>query len=253
MASDNLQQVLEGYEQEHIQLDVKFLNQALVAATLNDNYECIGKLIKMGARNIDECIQLGKKEGVTNAMAMLLLMREALTGNDSFLKRLLNPSLSVSTLDKLSNNSEFSLALPCQAVKIVSDGRLSTIDALEVAQKSGQHSVHRKLMMLTRVNMDAGSVDWSKLNLLDMDTKLFKACNWLVDLDLSANKLNSVPSEIGMLNKVRFNIILIVCIVSYYNYAHESHIRSMQCKGRSITHAPHYTLPVHQLTSIPLS
>ena len=55
MANDNLQQVLEGYEQERIQLGVKFLKQALVAATLNDNHECIGKLIKMGATNTDEC------------------------------------------------------------------------------------------------------------------------------------------------------------------------------------------------------
>ena len=201
MANDNLQLVLEGYEQERIQLGIKFLNQALVAATLNDNHECIGKLIKMGATNFDECIQLGTKKGVTNALAMLLLMRAALTGDDSFLKRLINPSLSANTLHELSNNSEFSI--PRQVIMIVSDGRLSTIDALEVAQRSGQHSVHRKLMMLTHVNMGAGSVDWSKLNLIHMDMRLFEACTWLTDLDLSANKLSCIPSEIGMLNKVR--------------------------------------------------
>ena len=82
----------------------------------------------MGATNIDECIQLGKEKGVTNAIAMLLLMRAALTGDDSFLKRLLNPSLSANILHELSNDSEFSM--PCQVVKIVNDdGRLSTTDA----------------------------------------------------------------------------------------------------------------------------
>ena len=39
------------------------LNRALLAATLNDNHECIGNLIKMGAKNIDECIRLAEVHG----------------------------------------------------------------------------------------------------------------------------------------------------------------------------------------------
>ena len=72
MATDNLLQVLQGYDLERIPLEVRFLNQALVAATDFDNHECIGKLIKMGATDItkiDECIQLhGEREKLTKAV-----------------------------------------------------------------------------------------------------------------------------------------------------------------------------------------
>ena len=140
---------------------------------------------------------------------MLLIMKAALSGDESFLRRLINPSLSANTLHEVTNNSEFSSL--CQVVMIVkNDGRLSTMDALEVAQRSGQHSVHRKLMMLTHVNTGAGSVDWSKLNLVHMDVRLLEACKWLTDLDLSANRLTSIPSEIGMLSRVRVLYLLLL-------------------------------------------
>jgi hypothetical protein len=85
MATDNLLQVLEGYDLERIPLEVQFLNQALVAATDIDNHECIGKLIKMGATNIDECIQLAKEKVKINAAAMLILSKVGLTGDKTML------------------------------------------------------------------------------------------------------------------------------------------------------------------------
>ena len=205
MANDNLQQVLESYEQERIQLGVKFLKQALVAATLNDNHECIGKLIKMGATNTDECIQLAKEKGVINATAMLLLMRAALTGDEVLLRKLVNLSLPAHAfLDNIMpNDLEFNLLRQVYKTVLFS-GRLSSMDPLEVAQQRGQHSVHRKLMMLTNVSMVNGCVDWSKLNLVYMDTQLLeKVCKWLKELNLSANKLCIIPSEIGILSRVR--------------------------------------------------
>ena len=157
--NDNLQQVLESYEQEHIYLDVNFLNQALVAATLNDNHGCIGKLIKMGATNVDECIQLSKEKGTVNTLAMLFLMKAALTGNERFLKQ----EMACHDLE-LPNNS----FLHCHIVHIMKHS--STIDALEVAQRCGQHAVHRKLMVLT----SSSASGWSKLNLMHIDVRVLE-------------------------------------------------------------------------------
>ena len=81
MAEDNLREVLESYERERIDLGETFMKQCLVAATLTDNHECIGKLVKMGAKNIDECLTLAKEEELTNATTMLMLMKAALTGD----------------------------------------------------------------------------------------------------------------------------------------------------------------------------
>ena len=79
MAEDNLLQVLEGYEKRRIEMGETFMKQCLEAATLSDNPQCVGKLVKMGAKNIDECLE--KKGVVNSATAMLLLMKAALTGD----------------------------------------------------------------------------------------------------------------------------------------------------------------------------
>ena len=82
-------------------------------------------------------------------------------------------------------------------------GRLSTFDAVVVAQQNGRYSICRKLMMLTGTNRHEGCVNWSKLSLASIDAQLLETCNWITDLDLSANKLSTIPSGIGILSMVR--------------------------------------------------
>ena len=215
--ADNLRQVLEGYEQERIQLSLKFLNQALVAATLNDNHECIAKLIKMGARNIDECIQLAKKKRFVNATAMLLLMRAALTGDETCLNL-----PHVSLYDIVQRNREQILSHELQregdslehsflrevVLTMQCGGRLSTFDAVVVAQQNGRYCICRKLMMFTGTNRHEGCVNWSKLSLASIDAQLLEMCTWITDLDLSANKLSIIPSGIGILSMVSLLAVL---------------------------------------------
>ena len=209
MENDNLQQVLEGYEQERIELDVKFLNQALVAATLNNNHECIGKLVKIGATNIDECIQLAKEEELDYSIMMLLFMKAALTGDETFLNLLLRnltPWLSLH-LQELPHSDLLELNILRKIIWAYKKGCysyiLSMTDALEVAQWCGQYSVHRKLMTLTACNRGVTAAHgWSKLNLTYVDARVLEMCDWITDLDLSANKLSSLPSNVGILHMV---------------------------------------------------
>ena len=194
--TDNLHQVLESYEQERIQLEESFLNQALVAATLNDNHECIGKLIKMGARNIDECIQLAKETDLVKAKAILSLAKAALTGE----KALLGHSESHSSLDLELNVSG---VLTDEVAKVVLSGEISTLIPLELAQQSGQHSMRREILMLTQINKCKGLVDWSKLKLVSLDVQLLGYMQeWLREFKLSSNMLRSVPAEFKMLREV---------------------------------------------------
>ena len=215
---DNLRQVLEGYEQQRIQLGLKFLNQALVAATLNDNHECIGKLIKMGARNIDECLQLAKEKNLVNSTAMLLLMRAALTGDETLLKlaklsqRLLlwTECILYQELPNKSGSLEHGFFRKV-VLTVRCNDRLSIFDAVEVAQQNGQHSMCRKLMMLIGTIQDKiqhryqGCINWSKFSLVSIDVQLLEMCKWVTNLDLSANNLRMIPSEIGILSEVRLN------------------------------------------------
>ena len=204
MATDNLLQVLQGYDLERIPLEVRFLNQALVAATDFDNHECIGKLIKMGATDItkiDECIQLAKEKGKINAAAMLILSKIGLTGDKMMLHIIFGDATSSPEFAALGETSEKINLKMKQAIK---SGEVSTVYPLEVAQQNGHHSVARRLLLLTRINKSDGSVNWSNLHLVStLDNYLIKGMyNWVRVLDLSSNKLKFIPAEIEILTEV---------------------------------------------------
>ena len=142
MATDNLLQVLEGYDLERIPLEERFLNQALVAATDLDNHECIGKLIKMGATDItkiDECIQLAKEKGKINAATMLFLSKIGLTGDKIFNIIFGDATSSLEFTALGVTNEEINLKMK-QAVE---SGEVSTVYPLEIAQQNGHPSVVR--------------------------------------------------------------------------------------------------------------
>ena len=197
MAEDNLLQVLEGYEQMRIEMGETFMKQCLEAATLSDNPQCVGKLIKMGAKNIDECLALAEKKGIVNsATAMLLLMKSALTGDKTLLP--LNPSFVRAASSSLVQGIK-----SCHVTQAVHNGKISTRDALAVAQRTGQHAVKRELLLSTNVNKESGIVDWSKLSLFSLDVQLpLNLCDWLRKFDLSTNMLTRVPKEVHLLSKV---------------------------------------------------
>ena len=198
--ADNLHQVLESYERERIHLEESFLNQALVAATLNDNHECVGKLIKMGARNIDECIQLAKDTDLVKAKTMLSLVKAALTGE----KALLGRSESHSSLDSELNAVSTTVLINEEVSKVVLSGEVSTLIPLELAQQSRQHSMRREILMFTQIDKHKGHVDWNKLNLVSLDVQLLGYMQeWLREFRLSSNMLRSVPAEFKMLQEVR--------------------------------------------------
>ena len=197
---DNLLQVLEGYEQTRIEIGETFMKQCLEAATLSDNPQCVGKLVKMGAKNIDECLALAEKKGIVNsATAMLLLMKAALTGDKTLLP--LNPSFVRAASTNLEQETKsFSNEHVTQAVH---GGKISTTDALAVAQRAGQHAVKRELLLSTNVNRESGIVEWSKLHLFALDVQLLQSlCDWLRMLNLSANMVTRVPEEVNLLSKV---------------------------------------------------
>ena len=199
--SDNLQQVLDGYVKEHIHLEVSFLNQALEAATINDNHECIGKLIVMGATNIDECLELAMNKGIMMSAAVLLLLKGALIGEKTALYSIVNKfaypefaSLNVSDLTSMDVD---------KAKEAVLSGEISIKVPLNVTQQNGQHSIQRELLMMI-VSKEKGIANWSKLNLMNLDTQLCKAMGgWLRIFNISSNKLRSIPREFKMLTEVR--------------------------------------------------
>ena len=200
MAEDNLLQVLERYEKTRIEIGGTFMKQCLEAATLSDNPQCVGKLVKMGAKNIDECLALAEKKSIVNsATAMLLLMKAALTGDKTLLP--LNPSFVRAA--SLSLEQEIKSCSNEHVTRSVHSGKISTTDALAVAQRTGQHAVKRELLLSTNINKESGIVDLSNLHLFSLDVQLLKSlCDCVRILELSANMLTRVPEEVNLLSKV---------------------------------------------------
>ena len=171
------------------------MKQCLVAATLTDNHECIGKLVKMGAKNIDECLTLAKDRELTNATTMLMLMKAALTGNKSHLP---NEEASSSVEHELTNVGYNHHDIIAETLHI---GKVSTSYAFEVAQQAGHHSVKRDILLLKAVYRRI--VDWSNLRLVSLDVQLIqRICHQLRYLNLSGNMLTRIPEEINLLSKV---------------------------------------------------
>ena len=194
---------LHHEQAEHtVHLEERLLktSQALRAATLSDNHEGIGKLIKMGARNIDECIQLAKERDLVKAKAILSLVKVAMTGGKALLG---NSEAHLPGLNLESVNISGLLADE-EIAKVVLSGEVSTHIPLELAQQSGQRSIYRELLMLAQINKQKGHVDWSKLNLVGLDLQLLGYMKeWLREFKLSSNILKSVPAELKMLKEVR--------------------------------------------------
>ena len=193
-------------------MGVGFLNQALVAATLNDNHLCIAKLIKMGATNIDECIQLAKEKRMIKARVMLLLMKAALTGDKTILNNLTHghmmefgekyPSSGFLNVKELHE---------IQFIQVVDEDKVSTLFPLEIAAQCGQHALHRRFLMLTRIDKEMKSIDWSQLCLSSLDVQQSLSAttisSWVKEFNLSSNRLSLVPPEFKSLCEVR-NITL---------------------------------------------
>ena len=162
----------------------------------------------MGARNIDECIQLAKKResDLVKARAILSLVKAALIGEKALLPDRL--PFKYSSLDLELNSGTVStssvLTEDSEVAKVVQSGEVSTLIPLELAQQSGQHSTRRAILMLTRIDKSKGHVDWSKLSLMSLDVQLLGCMQeWVKEFKLPLNMLRSVPAEFKMLKEVR--------------------------------------------------
>ena len=201
MATDNLQQVLKGYTESEIHLEEWFLNEALIAATLTDDYGSIGKLIRLRTKNIDKCIQLAQEKRVVNATAMLLLMKAACTGDKSPLHSIMGRSAAKPEFSNMTSNDTSMMTLASTAVL---KHRVCILLPLHLAQLNGHYPVVRELLMLeTFIDKQEGSIDWSDLSLVSLDTQPLEAAGgWLKLFLLTSNKLRSLPNEVEMLKRV---------------------------------------------------
>ena len=174
------------------QLEPNCLNRALMAATRNDNHFNVGKLVVKGAKNLDECLELTRKENKPHACAMLLLIKAASCGNKCVVQKLFGEKV-----DKLDDFQELTYSCFADVQKAVLSGKVSTVVPIEIARRSGHLQVREELLLKTDVNQEEGYVYWHGLRLLQLEIPWLRRISWVKRLRLARNCFKTLPSDMG--------------------------------------------------------
>lgn len=170
---------------ENPELEPDCLSRALLAAVMRDNHSNIGKLVIKGAPNIEQALELAKKEGKHNARAILLLVTAAIKNDRSLILRLFGES---------GQKDEEGF----QEVQVaVMTGKVSTVVPIEMARRKQHKNVREELLLRTDVNQQEGTVFWHGLRLNELEVAWLRKIQWVKKLRLARNGFKILPIEIG--------------------------------------------------------
>ena len=173
------------------QLEPGCLDRALRAAIRNDNHFNVGKLVMKGARYDRDCLKDAGKEKKPNALAMLLLIEAACTGQVDIVRKLFGEQATVGQQDHIDDEGDGFK----DARSAVMSGSISTVVPIEIARRNGQNEVRKELLIRTDVNKEEGYVHWHGLRLCELDVAWLKEIQWVKKLRLARNGFRSLPDE----------------------------------------------------------
>lgn len=188
--SENLTELLRDVVPD--QLEPNCLNRALAAATQNNNYFNIGKLVIKGADNLQGCLEIAQREHQPHAQAMLLLIMAASSNNVALVHQLFGE-----TFDTFEGSMELEECDFLDAQKAVVSGKVPTVVPIEIARRCGHGQVREELLLKTDVNQEQRYVYWYGLRLLHLDVQWLKRISWVKKFKLARNGFESLPSGMG--------------------------------------------------------
>ena len=182
------------------QLEPNCLDRAMMVATQNDNHFNIGKLVVKGAKNMEECLEYSQQNNKPHVRAMLMLIKEASTGNKAIVQKLFGE-----TVDKADNSRDFSDAGFSDVQEAVLSGKVSTVVPIEIARRNQHVQIREELLLKTDVNQEEGYVYWHGLRLLNLEVPWLRRINWVKRLRLARNGFKTLPNAMGnYLKQVQF-------------------------------------------------
>ena len=155
-----------------------------------DNNANIGKLIIKGATNIDEALELAKRERKHNARAILLLVIAAIKNDRNLVLRLFGEPVPSPKAADISDEG-------FQEVQsAVTSGKVSTVVPIEMARRNEHKGVREELLLRTDVNQQEGTVFWHGLRLNELEVAWLRKVQWVKKLRLARNGFKYLPNEI---------------------------------------------------------
>ena len=190
------------------QLEPFCLNTALTAAVTDDNHYNVGKLIVMGADEIQKALKQSVDDKKPNARAMLLLVHAAMEGKQNLVLHLFGePTAGADNCRDYIDDT-----FP-DVQKAVLGGKFSTVFPIEIARRYGHTAVIEELLLKTDVNQLEKSVHWNGLQLLVLDINWLHKIHWVQNLQLARNGFKILPNEmVTYLKKVYSLMDVSLCI-----------------------------------------
>ena len=169
------------------QFEPNCLEQALMAATLNNDHFNIGELMIKGAKNLEDCLEFAQRQNKPYAHAMLALIKAASSDDKAIVQKLFGD-----TVDEDLHDTGFS-----EVQRAILSGKISTVVPIEIAHRNGHRQVLEELLLKTDVNQEEGYVDWHYLKLLQLEVSWVRRINWVKRLQLVGNGFKTLPNHMG--------------------------------------------------------
>ena len=205
---DNLDALLK---MDRSRLNSDCYDKALKVAVENERHTNAGKLVLVGATNIEEAMKSAKR---LDTKLMLFMVKAVLEGDHQLITEIKNirsnpPSreldgtvTSHSEDTDHTRNPKYATLHSEEMIKHITEGKLQTRVPIRLAIKQNKSPrVLVELLSITNINYDTGSVRWSDLSLTELDVKWIRNLpkHFVIkQLNLSYNWLNSLPISIAM-------------------------------------------------------
>ena len=132
-------------------------------------------------------------EGKPHSQAMLLLVKAAITGDESIIQKLFgDPVSNPCTLKQIMSDDQFD-----EVQQAVLSGKVSTVVPIEIARRNVNKKIREELLLKTDVDQEKGSVFWNSLQLLSLDISWLQRISWVKRFRLERNGFTSLPQEMG--------------------------------------------------------
>ena len=216
----DVREVINSYT---VKLEPTCLDRALLAAVENGHYNNAGCLILKGALDIDAALKVAETKTQNVEMyGLLFLMKAAMTNNIHMVAQLYSPPKCQDT----------SLSILSLSSKLAAEGKISTRLPIEIAKQMGHTAVMEALLLQT--GMTKTSVDWSGLQLMNLELSLSSKISGFKQIYLNTNGLRTLPYMADFQQvylHIALSIRLFVCLhINTHVYCYLSWVHQLSLK-----------------------
>ena len=175
------------------QLEMKYMEEAMLMAIRKGNDECALLLVVAGARRLDCALHLAIQLERIEAIADMLLCKATISGDCGTIRALVS--------EPPESNAPWYVMI-VHEVLMQGSIQMSYPIAISIIEK--KYEATKKLLLGSNVDMGRKQVDWSELKLTILHSSwIYSIAPWVVSLKLVNNHLKTLPQEMFSATQLR--------------------------------------------------